>query len=282
MNVLIRLQPRIFCRSFSSFKELPRCEMIKTEKVGEKSNVGLITFNRPRQFNALCLQLIKEVADTLEHFDNDETVGATVITGNEKHFSAGADIKEMAGKEFAASYKKDFLVDWDRIRTVKKPIIAAVNGYAFGGGNELSMICDIVYAGEKAVFSQPEINIGTIPGAGGTQGWSRFGSKSWAMEVCLTGNRFTAQEAQMAGIVSRIFPPKELVSEAIKLGEKISSKSPILIQMIKEAVKVAYETNMQQGLQYERRLFHSTFATNDQKEGMTAFAQKRKPNWTGN
>ncbi|CAB3401364.1 unnamed protein product [Caenorhabditis bovis] len=254
-------------------------EMIKVEKVGEQKNVALVTLNRPKALNALCNQLMGELSEALGKLDQDKSVGAIVITGNERAFAAGADIKEMINNEFAQTFSGSFLSNWTAVSDVKKPVIAAVNGFALGGGNELAMMCDIIYAGDKAQFGQPEINIGTIPGAGGTQRWTRAAGKSFAMEVCLTGNRVSAQEAKEVGIVSKVFPADQVVGEAVKLGEKIAQQSPLIVQMAKEAVNKAYELTLAEGLHFERRLFHATFATKDRKEGMTAFAEKRKPTW---
>ncbi|EFN73306.1 Probable enoyl-CoA hydratase, mitochondrial [Camponotus floridanus] len=255
-------------------------ESIKTEIVGEKKNVGLITLNRPKALNALCDQLIKEIIHALEHFNTDSSIGAIVITGSEKAFAAGADIKEMKDKSFAENLKSNFIDSWHDVSKSKKPLIAAVNGYALGGGNELMMMCDIVYAGDKAKFGQPEIAIGTIPGAGGTQKLPRFIGKSKAMEMVLTGNMITAEEAERSGLVSKIFPPDKVVGEAVKLGEKIASHSQLVVSLAKEAVNAAYETTLQQGLEYEQKLFNSTFSLADRKEGMTAFLEKRPPKFT--
>ncbi|PAV70106.1 hypothetical protein WR25_09678 [Diploscapter pachys] len=273
-----RMEQAFSALSTSATAKAP--EMIKVERVGAKKSVALITLNRPKALNALCKQLMAELATSLKELDNDSQVGCIILTGSQRAFAAGADIKEMVDKKFPEVFGGSFLEEWNAVSSTRKPIIAAVNGFALGGGNELAMMCDIIYAGDKAIFGQPEVNIGTIPGAGGTQRWSRFGNKSMAMEVCLTGNKISAQEAKEAGIVSKIFPADKLVEEAIKTGEKISEQSPLIVQMVKEAVNAAYETTLKQGLQEERRLFHATFATNDRKEGMTAFAEKRPPNWT--
>uniref|UniRef100_A0AC34R1L2 Cyclohex-1-ene-1-carboxyl-CoA hydratase n=1 Tax=Panagrolaimus sp. JU765 TaxID=591449 RepID=A0AC34R1L2_9BILA len=255
-------------------------QMIKVEKVGKKSNVGLITLNRPKALNALCQQLMDEVQVALLDFEKDTSVGAIVITGSEKAFAAGADIKEMVNKKFADIYGGDFLSNWTQVSKTSKPIIAAVNGYALGGGCELAMMCDIIYAGEKAIFGQPEINIGTIPGAGGTQRLTKVVGKSLAMELCLTGDKIGAQDALQRGLVSKVYPPTELVPKAIELGEKIAAQSPLIVKMAKEAVNRAFETTLTEGLLFERRVFHTTFATNDRKEGMSAFSEKREPKWT--
>lgn len=245
--------------------------------MGEKKNVGLITLNRPKALNSLCDQLISELNHAVNHFNTDPSIGAIVITGSEKAFAAGADIKEMQDKTYVSNLKDDFIAEWKNISKSKKPLIAAVNGYALGGGNELAMMCDIIYAGEKARFSQPEVTIGTIPGAGGTQRLPRFIGKSKAMEMVLTGNMITAEEAKSSGLISKIFPADKLLEEAVKLGEKIASHSQLVVLLAKQAVNAAYETTLQQGLQYENKLFNSSFSLADRKEGMTAFLEKRPP-----
>ncbi|XP_007478154.1 enoyl-CoA hydratase, mitochondrial [Monodelphis domestica] len=254
-------------------------EYIVTEKKGKNNNVGLIQLNRPKALNALCEGLIKEINQALMTFQEDPSIGAIVLTGSEKAFAAGADIKEMQDKTFQACYSGTLLKDWDRITQLKKPVIAAVNGYALGGGCELAMMCDIIYAGEKAQFGQPEILIGTIPGAGGTQRLTRIVGKSLAMEMVLTGDRISAQEAKQAGLISKIFPVDKLVEEAILCAEKIANNSKIVTEMAKESVNAAYETTLAEGIKMEKKLFYSTFATEDRKEGMTAFVEKRKPNF---
>lgn len=258
----------------------PAYKHILVEKKGEKQNVGLITLNRPKTLNALCDALIDEVADAVNALDKDDTVGALVITGSEKAFAAGADIKEMLNQTYSANIRDGLLERWSEIPKCKKPIIAAVNGYALGGGCELASMCDIIYAGDKAKFGQPEIIIGTIPGAGGTQRIARSCGKSKAMEICLTGDQITAQEAQAVGLVSRVFPADQLVAEAIKLAERISQHSPLIVRMCKEAVNTAFETTLQEGLRFEKKQFYATFATDDRKEGMTAFVEKRPPKFT--
>ncbi|KAH7729196.1 ECH-6 protein [Aphelenchoides avenae] len=256
-------------------------EMIKVERVGEKKNVGLITLNRPKALNALCKQLMDELAAQIKEFDHDKSIGAVVITGSEKAFAAGADIKEMIPIEYSQCVQGGFLENWNDVAKAKKPIIAAVNGWALGGGCELAMMCDIIYAGEKAQFGQPEINIGTIPGAGGTQRLTRVVGKSLSMEMCLTGTyKLSAEDALKRGLVSKVVPPADVVPEAIKTAEKIAENSPLIVQLCKEAVNRAYESTLQEGLLFERRFFHATFGTKDRKEGMTAFGEKRKPNWT--
>lgn len=255
-------------------------QYIKTERHGEKKNVAVITLNRPKALNALCNDLMAEVTEALDLMEADNTVGAIIITGSEKAFAAGADIKEMQNNTYSQCIHSNFISKWGRVAQSSKPIIAAVNGYALGGGCEFAMMCDIIYAGDKAKFGQPEIAIGTIPGAGGTQRLTRAIGKSKAMEMCLTGNMITAEEAEKAGLVSRVFPADKLLSEAIKLAEKIGSHSPLIVKLCKESVNQAYETTLQQGLLFERRTFHATFSTNDRKEGMTAFVEKRAPNFT--
>jgi len=257
-------------------------EFIKTDTAGTDGRVGLVTLNRPKALNALCAGLMDELIRALNDFDNDPTVGAIVVTGSEKAFAAGADIKEMQNRDFQSNYKENFLEWWSNITLVRKPIIAAVNGYALGGGCEVAMMCDIIYAGDKARFGQPEITIGTIPGAGGTQRLTRAIGKSRAMEMNLTGVPITAEEASQWGLVSRIFPAASLVEEAVKSADKIASHSKIITQICKESTNAAYELSLKEGMRFEKRMFQSTFATNDRKEGMTAFVEKRKPNWTDN
>jgi len=254
--------------------------MIKKDVAGEKKNVGLITLNRPKALNALCRQLMTELSQALTEFEGDKSIGAIVITGSEKAFAAGADIKEMQNNTYSDCITGNFLGNWTKVANTYKPTIAAVNGYALGGGCELAMMCDIIYAGDKARFGQPEIAIGTIPGAGGTQRLTRIIGKSKAMEMCLTGNMITAEEAEKSGLVSKIFPSDQVVGEAVKLGEKICTHSPLTVALCKESVNVAYESTLQEGLRFERRTFHATFSTKDQKEGMKAFAEKRAPVFT--
>lgn len=264
----------------SALPALPNFEFIKVETTGEKKNVALITLNRPKALNALCKGLMTEVAQALDIYEKDNTIGAVIITGSEKAFAAGADIKEMQNNTYAQCILDNFLSDWTRVAKSQKPVIAAVNGYALGGGCELAMMCDIIYAGDKAKFGQPEIAIGTIPGAGGSQRLTRVVGKSKAMEMCLTGNMINAQEAEKMGLVSKVVPADQLIAETVKLAEKISSHSPLIVQLCKEAVNTAYETTLNEGLKFERRHFHATFSTKDRKEGMTAFVEKRAPNFT--
>ncbi|MDA0655923.1 MAG: enoyl-CoA hydratase [Proteobacteria bacterium] len=240
--------------------------------------VGIITFNRPKALNALCEALIAELGTALDAFEENDAISAIVLTGSEKAFAAGADIKEMQDKTYMDAYLGDFITKgWERVSTCRKPIIAAVSGYALGGGCEIAMMCDFILADETAKFGQPEITIGAIPGAGGTQRLVRSIGKAKAMEMCLTGRMMDAEEAERSGLVSRIVPAADLLEEAIKTAEKIAAMSRPIAMMAKESVNRAYETTLAEGLRFERRLFHSLFATEDQTEGMTAFVEKRKP-----
>ncbi|KAL3050263.1 hypothetical protein OYC64_012323 [Pagothenia borchgrevinki] len=257
-------------------------EYILVEKRGAKSDVGFIQLNRPKALNALCDGLMRELGQALDVFEADTEVGAIVITGSERAFAAGADIKEMQNRTFQECYGGNFLAHWNRVSTVKKPVIAAVNGFALGGGCELAMMCDIIYAGEKAQFGQPEILLGTIPGAGGTQRLTRAVGKSLAMELVLTGDKINAEVARQSGLVSKVYPADQLVSEAVKCGEKMAANSKLVSAMAKEAVNAAYELTLAEGNRLEKRLFHATFATEDRKEGMTAFVEKRKANFQDN
>lgn len=249
--------------------------------VEKRDAVGLITLNRPQALNALCAALIDELAEALDDLEADEAVGAIVVTGSEKAFAAGADIKEMLDKTYMDVYKGDFITKgWERLSKTRKPTIAAVAGYALGGGCEIAMMCDIIIAAESAKFGQPEITIGTIPGSGGTQRLTRFVGKAKAMDLCLTGRMMDAEEAERAGLVARVVPPEKLLEEALAVAGHIASLSRPVVMMAKEAVNRAYETTLAEGILFERRLFHSTFATDDRKEGMTAFSEKRPPKWS--
>jgi enoyl-CoA hydratase len=249
-------------------------EFIKTEK---KDRVGVITLDRPKQLNALNPQLMQELGAALQAFDADEGVGAILIAGSDKAFAAGADIGVMKGYSYMDAYLSDYITrDWEHIRRIRKPVIAAVAGYALGGGNELAMMCDIVIAAENARFGQPEINLGIMPGAGGTQRLPRAVGKAKAMDLCLTARTMDAQEAERAGLVSRVVPPEKLMEEALGVAQKIAGYSLPVAMMIKESVNRAYETTLSEGVLFERRLFHSLFALEDQKEGMAAFLEKRK------
>jgi enoyl-CoA hydratase len=250
-------------------------ELIKVEKRGR---VGLITLDRPKQMNALNPQLMQELGRALQEFDADEGVGAILISGSEKAFAAGADIAAMKDYGFMDAYKMDYITrDWEHIRRIRKPVIAAVAGYALGGGNELALMCDIVIAADNAKFGQPEINLGIMPGAGGTQRLPRAVGKAKAMDMCLTARTMDAQEAERAGLVSRVVPVAKLMEEALAVAEKVAGYSAPVAMMIKESVNRAYETSLAEGVLYERRVFHSQFALEDQKEGMSAFLEKRKP-----
>lgn len=248
--------------------------------VETKGKVGLVTLNRPKALNALCAALIAELGQALDAFEADDNVGCIVLTGSERAFAAGADIKEMASKTYMDVYLADFITNgWERVTKCRKPIVAAVAGFALGGGCEVAMMCDFILAADTAKFGQPEITIGTIPGAGGTQRLTRFVGKSKAMEMCLTGRMMDAAEAERAGLVSRVVPAADLLPEALKVAEKIAGLSRPIVLMAKDAVNRAYETTLSEGVHFERRLFHSTFATEDQKEGMAAFVEKRPPGW---
>jgi len=249
--------------------------------VETRGHVGLVTLNRPKALNALNAGLVKELAQTLDAFEADHEIGAIVITGSEKAFAAGADIKEMKDKTFMDAYLGDFITkDWERIATCRKPVIAAVAGYALGGGCEIAMMCDFILAADTAKFGQPEITLGVIPGAGGSQRLTRAVGKAKAMEMCLTGRMMDAAEAERSGLVSRIVPAADLVEEAIKTAETIAKLSRPAALMAKEAVNRAFETTLAEGIRFERRLFHALFATQDQKEGMAAFVEKRQPNFS--
>jgi len=249
-------------------------ETILVEKRGP---VGLVTINRPKQLNALNSQVIAEIEAALTAFDADPAVAAVVITGSEKAFAAGADIKEMLEKDFAQALESDFVGAWNKIAKHKKPLIAAVAGYALGGGCELAMMCDIIIAADNARFGQPEINLGTIPGVGGTQRLTRAIGKSKAMEMILTGRLMNAEEAERSNLVARVVPLAKLLDEAIALGEEIAKKSQPIVRLAKEAVNVAFETTLAEGIRFEQRVFYATFATADRKEGMSAFVEKRAP-----
>jgi enoyl-CoA hydratase len=248
--------------------------MIQTEVQGK---VAVIRLDRPQALNALCDQLMTELAQALSGYDADPAIGAIVLTGSEKAFAAGADIKEMQSRTYPAVYFDDFIGKrWEAATHVQKPVIAAVAGYALGGGCELAMMCDIILAAENARFGQPEINLGIIPGAGGTQRLTRAVGKSKAMEMILTGRMMDAAEAERANLVARVVPTDQVVAEAVKLGEKIAALSAPSVAVAKEAVNRAFETTLSEGVRFERRVFHSLFATEDQKEGMAAFSEKRK------
>jgi enoyl-CoA hydratase len=246
--------------------------------VDVKGSVGIIRLDRPKALNALCAELFVELAEALDGFEADDAIGAIVLTGSKKAFAAGADIMEMQTKNYMDVYMGNFLTGQEeRISTCRKPVIAAVAGYALGGGCEIAMMCDFILAADNAQFGQPEIKLGTIPGLGGTQRLTRFVGKSKAMEMCLTGRMMGAEEAERAGLVSRIVPLDDLMDEAVKVAGEIAELSQPIVMMAKESVKKSYETTLREGIMFERRVFHSTFSTEDQKEGMSAFAEKRTP-----
>jgi enoyl-CoA hydratase len=248
--------------------------------VQTRDRVGLVTLNRPKALNALSPDLMNELTQALDAFEADDGIGCIVITGNEKAFAAGADIKAMKDKSYMDVYKTDFITaNWERVTRCRKPVIAAVAGYALGGGCELAMMCDFIIAADNARFGQPEINLGVIPGAGGTQRLPRFVGKSKAMEMTLLGQArmMDAAEAERVGLVSRVVPVDKLVEDALATAAKIAELSLPIVMMAKEAVNRAYESTLAEGVRFERRLFHSAFATEDQKEGMAAFVEKRKP-----
>lgn len=251
-------------------------ENILVETTGR---VGVITLNRPKALNALNSATMTEVTAAVGELDSDNAIGCIVITGSEKAFAAGADIKEMSTKTATEMYILDFFAGWDALTRARTPIIAAVNGYALGGGCELAMMCDIIIAGDTAKFGQPEVNLGVTPGMGGSQRLTRAIGKSKAMEMCLTGRQMGAEEAERSGLVARVVPAEELVDAAKDLAEEIAQKSLVATTMIKEQINAVDELSLSQGLMYERRTFHSIFASEDQKEGMQAFTEKRKANF---
>ncbi|MDX1581372.1 MAG: enoyl-CoA hydratase [Alphaproteobacteria bacterium] len=244
----------------------------------EHGAVALITLNRPKALNALNGQLMDELGSALMSIEKNDAIGCTVITGSEKAFAAGADIKEMQSKGYVDVFMEDFITsNWETITRTRKPVIAAVAGFALGGGCELAMMSDFIIAADNAKFGQPEINLGVIPGSGGTQRLTRFVGKSKSMEMCLTGRMMDAEEAERAGLVSRIVPQEDLVDEALKVAAKIADMSRPAVMLCKEAINRAYETTMNEGVRFERRVFHSLFAFDDQTEGMNAFVEKRTP-----
>ncbi|WP_295762320.1 enoyl-CoA hydratase [Undibacterium sp.] len=248
--------------------------------VETKDKVGVITLNRPKALNALNDQLMDELGFALKSFDQDEAIACIVLTGSEKAFAAGADIGAMANYTYMDAYKNDYITrNWEQIRQIRKPVIAAVAGYALGGGCELAMMCDFIIAAENAKFGQPEIKLGTLPGAGGTQRLPRAISKSKAMDMCLTARMMDAVEAERAGLVSRIVPLDKLMEETMAAATTIATMSLPIVLMIKDSVNRAFETTLAEGVNFERRLFHSSFATEDQKEGMKAFMEKRPANF---
>ena len=249
-------------------------------QVEQKGRVAMIMLNRPKQLNALSPQLMQELGAALYDLDAREDVGAIVITGNEKAFAAGADIAAMKDYSYMDAFMADYITrDWEHIRRIRKPVIAAVAGYALGGGNELAMMCDIVIAADNARFGQPEVNLAVMPGAGGTQRLPRAVGKAKAMDLCLTARTMDAQEAERAGLVSRVVPAAKLMEETLAVAEKIAGSSLPVVMMIKESINRAFESPLSEGILFERRLFHSQFGLEDQKEGMAAFLEKRKPDF---
>ncbi len=248
--------------------------------VEKRGQVGVIRLNRPEALNALNNQLMEELTQAIDALELDDEVGALIITGNEKAFAAGADIKDMKDMSFMQAYMSDFVTQgWERVTRCRKPVVAAVAGYALGGGCELAMMCDFILAADNAKFGQPEATIGALPGAGGTQRLTRAVGKSKAMEMCLTGRMMNADEAERIGLVSRVLPVAELMDEAIRAAETVTRLSRPALYMIKESINRAFETTLREGVLFERRMFHAMFATDDIKEGMNAFAEKRRPNF---
>ncbi len=252
----------------------------QTILVETRGKVGLVTLNRPKALNALNSMVLDELLSAMKAFEANPDIGAIVLTGSEKAFAAGADIKEMQSKNYVDVYLGDFFVGWEDFASLRKPVIAAVAGYALGGGCELAMMCDFIIAADTAKFGQPEITLGVMPGMGGSQRLTRFVGKSKAMDMVLTGRMMDAAEAERAGLVSRVVPASDLISDAVKAADKIAGYSLPAVMMAKEAVNRSYETTLQEGLRFERRLFHSMFALEDQKEGMAAFAEKRPPRFS--
>ena len=247
-------------------------------RLERRGRVGLVTLNRPQALNALCDALVAELGHALDELEADAAIGAIVITGNEKAFAAGADIGFMKDFDYMHAYKTDFITrNWERIKTARKPVIAAVAGFALGGGCEMAMMCDMIFAADTAKFGQPEVRIGILPGAGGTQRLPRAVGKAKAMDMCLTARMMDAAEAEKAGLVARVIPAEQLLEETLKAAAVIAGFSLPVVMMIKESVNRAFESSLNEGLLFERRAFHAAFALEDQKEGMAAFAEKRKP-----
>ncbi len=248
--------------------------------VETRNRTGLIQLNRPKVLNALSSAVMQEIGQALQRFEEDDSIGVIVITGNEKAFAAGADIKEMKEKSYMEVYRQNFVTDhWEEVTRCRKPVIAAVAGYALGGGCELAMMCDVIIAADNARFGQPEINLGIIPGAGGTQRLTRAIGKAKAMDLCLTGRLMDAEEAERSGLVARVVPAERLLDEVLDMAEAIADKSLPAVMVCKEAVNRSFESTLAEGVLFERRQFHALFATEDQKEGMSAFAEKRKAQW---
>lgn len=251
----------------------------ETILVEKKGRVGLITLNRPKALNALNTDVMNEVTSAARDFDNDAKIGAIVITGSEKAFAAGADIKQMKDLSYIEAYNQDFFEGWSALARTRKPVIAAVAGYALGGGCELAMMCDFIIAADTARFGQPEITLGVMPGMGGSQRLTQAVGKAKAMDMCLTGRMMDAEEAERSGLVSRVVPAGELMEETLRAAEKIASFSLPATMMVKEAVNRSFEVPLEEGLRFERRVFHSMFALEDQSEGMAAFVEKRSANF---
>ena len=243
-------------------------------------NIMIVTINRPKTLNALNSKIAEETIYALQEADKNDKIGCMIITGSEKAFAAGADIKEMREHSFAEMYQLNWFAEWDQISQIRKPIIAAVSGYALGGGCEIALMCDIIIASKTAVFGQPEISLGIMPGIGGSQRLTRIIGKSKAMEMCLTGRLMDAEEAEKVGLVARIVSNENLMEEAKNTAKKIASFSKPAVQMLKESINRSYETSLSEGIRFERRSFHALFSTTDQKEGMLAFVEKREPNFT--
>lgn len=253
----------------------------KNVETSTDAEVGIVRLNRPKQLNALSHELMAELVDALEAFDRDDKIRVIILTGNERAFAAGADITEMADETTVSIMLKDQFATWDRVKDIKKPIIAAVSGFALGGGCELAMTCDIIIASETAQFGQPEINLGVIPGAGGTQRLTRCVAKYKAMEMILTGRSITAREAMEAGLVNRVVPMELYMDEAMNLAREIAKKSPLAVRLAKEAILKTFDVPISQGLEFERKNFYMLFSSEDQKEGMKAFMEKRSASFTG-
>jgi enoyl-CoA hydratase len=245
-----------------------------------RERVGIVTLNRPEALNALNLEMMGEVTTACAELDRDQGIGCILLTGSAKAFAAGADIKEMQPHSYQEMYEADWFAGWDALTQVRTPLIAAVAGYALGGGCELAMLCDTILAADTAQFGQPEVKLGVMPGIGGSQRLTRLVGKAKAMDLCLTGRMMDAKEAERAGLVTRVVPAAELLDEALALANTIASMSKPVTMMITESIDRAYETTLTEGVRFERRVFHATFATNDQKEGMTAFIDKRPPQFT--
>ncbi|MGI4746986.1 MAG: enoyl-CoA hydratase [Janthinobacterium lividum] len=261
---------------------MPDSAAFETILFEQRDRVALITLNRPQALNALNQQVMRELVSALMRVDADPMIGCSVISGSTKAFAAGADIKEMSGQSYMDMFKSDWFAGWDALTAMRKPIIAAVAGFALGGGCELAMMCDFILAGDNAKFGQPEIKLGTMPGMGGSQRLTRLIGKSKAMEMCLTGRMMDAAEAERSGLVSRVVPVEGLIEEAMSVATVIAGMSQPIAAMVKESVNRSYEVTLAEGIRFERRVFHATFATHDQKEGMGAFVEKRKPDFQHN